>query len=524
MNTTCLSCSNNTSKVSITVGVISFIGFLIFGLGQAAYAENDNENVLDNSSYFSSETITTSSGMDIDKIKISGPPQPPPGYELERSAVSLPESNEAMGIKTLSVPAYDWVFGCSAVSGAMIAAYYDRNGYPNMYTGPTSGGVMPMNNSSWPTWSDGYKTYPNLPLAGSKQGVDGRTAKGSINDYWVKYDSTANDPYVGNWTQHAWGTAIGDYMKTSQSYYDNSDGGTTFWNWTSNPAQFKCSNMGSYAGVQSTSGTYGRKLFYEKRGFKVETCYNQQTNNTVSGGFSFTQYMAEIDAGRPVMLNLAGHTVVGIGYDTASNKVYLNDTWDYSTHTMTWGGYYSGMQLLSVSIVNLEAAPAPPPPSSSATLTFLPLLLKPDTVSNGDFESGRVDWTESSTNGYNLIGQWGSPRSGSWYAWLAGADSETSYIQQKVKVPTATPYLVFYYKISSVDACGFDYGYVTINGADVNFTSLCSATDTAGVWYKKSVNLSAYAGQTITLQLRAVTDSLFISSWHIDDVSFQATF
>ena len=39
-----------------------------------------------------------------------------------------------------SFPSYDWVFGCSAVSSAMISAYYDNNGYTNMYTGPTNGG------------------------------------------------------------------------------------------------------------------------------------------------------------------------------------------------------------------------------------------------------------------------------------------------------------------------------------------------------------------------------------------------
>ena len=103
----------------------------------------------------------------------------------------------------------------------MIAAYYDRGTYPNMYAGPTNGGVMPLTDTSWPTWSDGYETYPNNPLIASHIGVDGRGAiRGSIDDYWVQYDSAANDPYItGGWPQHTWGTAIGDYMKTSQSAY-----------------------------------------------------------------------------------------------------------------------------------------------------------------------------------------------------------------------------------------------------------------------------------------------------------------
>ncbi len=321
-----------------------------------------------NSEYVSTRTIVLPDGNSVDETIISGPPTPPPGYELERRPVELPESRGT--IKTLTVPAFDWVFGCSAVSGAMIAGYYDRNSFPNMYTGPTNGGVMPLDNSSWPTWSDGYVTYPNLPLAASHQGVDGRTTKGSIDDYWVKYLSTTSDPYItGGWTQHTWNDAIGDYMKTSQSSYGNKDGSTTFYTWTSKPDRLTCADMVTN-NIHTKDGTYGRKLFYEARGYTVTDCYNQKTDNN-SGGFTFAMYKAEINANRPVMLNLAGHTIVGVGYDDATNKVYIHDTWDYSNHTMTWGGSYSGMVLQSVSIVNLAASSptVPTPISPSGTIT-----------------------------------------------------------------------------------------------------------------------------------------------------------
>ena len=46
----------------------------------------------------------------------------------------------------------------------------------------------------------------------------------------MQYGSSASDPYItGGWTQHTWGDAIGDYMKTSQSAYDNTDGSTNFY-------------------------------------------------------------------------------------------------------------------------------------------------------------------------------------------------------------------------------------------------------------------------------------------------------
>jgi len=340
--------------------------------------------------YFTVNQVTLADGTVVEEDIIKGPPVPPPGFEIQRQAVSLPVSDAATGINTLTVPTYPWIFGCSAVSGAMIAGYYDRNGYSNIYTGPTNGGVMPLfDSSSWGSWTDGgtwgnggaQTIYFNNPLVASKNGLDGRTTRGSIDDYWFQYYSTAPDPYVtGGWDQHVWwnqnpasiGASIGDYMLTSQSTYGLADAYTRFYdNWSNPAAPLTCDTMKFNSLVPD--GTVGRKHFYESRGYTVTDCYNQFTDNQYSGGFSFAQYKAEIDAGRPVMLNLAGHTIVGVGYDASTNTVYIHDTWDNLTHTMTWGGSYAGMELVSVSIVNLQSAtPAAFTKSSPANATTQP--------------------------------------------------------------------------------------------------------------------------------------------------------
>jgi hypothetical protein len=250
----------------------------------------------------------------------------------------------------------------------MIAAYYDRNGYPNMYTGPTNGGVMPLSNASttWGTWSDGYKTYPENPLIASHIGLDGRTTKGSIDDYWVSYLSDADDPYItGEWPQHTWSDAIGDYMKTSQSKFGYKDGETYFY-FISSTAPFSCSDMKNY-GADHLDGTYGRKLFYEARGYSVEDCYNQYTD-TVGGGFTLDDFKAEIDAGHPVLLNLKGHSVVGYGYD--GSTILIRDTWSSDPsdiRTMNWYGNYDGMKLQAVSVVHIITQPPSAPTGMLAT-------------------------------------------------------------------------------------------------------------------------------------------------------------
>lgn len=336
--------------------------------------------------YYRARIIRLGYGMFLAEATINGPPNPPPGYELARAPATRAQPDITMQMMILPVPAYDWSFGCSATSGAMIAGYYDRTGFANMYTGPTNGGVMPLNSSPWPHWVDGSgDTYAQCPLTASRQGLDGWATRGAIDDYWVAYDSGADDPYLTHgWTQHSWGDAIGDYMKTSQSAYGNTDGATVFYNWSTLSTRLTCADMETLWDnekgrmISSVDGTYGRKLFYEARGYTVTDCYNQKTDNN-GGGFTFALYKAEIDAGRPVLLNLYGHSIVGVGYDDASNTVYLHDTWDYDTHTMTWGGSYAGMRLLSVSVVNLQTAATATPtatptstPTATATATATP--------------------------------------------------------------------------------------------------------------------------------------------------------
>jgi hypothetical protein len=355
--------------------------------------------------YYSFQTITLSNGAQVDQVIINGPPEPPPGTKLERAPVVPSALNQPGAAASLPVPAYDWVFGCSAVSASMIGAYFDRNGLPNIYTGPGNGGVMPMDNSIiWGTWSDSYETYPLNPLVASRNGLDGRASKGSIDDYWVKYDSTNSDPYLtGGWAQHAWGDAFGDYMKTSQSAYSNPDG-ATYFTWYNDGTPLTCTAMETLnPSPAGRDGTYGRKLFYEARGYSVTECYNQKTDNN-GGGFTYSSYKAQIDAGYPVLLNLAGHSIVGVGY-ADPNTVYLNDTWDHGTHQMTWGGSYSGMALQSVSVVNPVRPNSPVP-----TITGLnPLSATPD---GGGFTL--------TVNGTNFI-------SSSVVRWK-GADRTTTYV------------------------------------------------------------------------------------------------
>lgn len=269
----------------------------------------------------------------------------PPVWKME--AAALPPSHAAAGTNVLAeVPAFYWAYGCSATSAAMMAGYYDRNGYPNMYTGPTNGGMCPLDNAAWGTSAEGYG---ECPLSATRLGVDGRSTRGHVDDYYSSYGSTV-DPFASiGWEPHEHGGCTADFMKTNiYTDYQNTDGATSFYINNSTGAPY------SGPGYYGDDGGHGLMLFLQSRGYTVTEYFNQYiVEYGMTYGFSFADFKQEIDAGRPVLIHLVGHTVLGFGYDTELSVVYIKDTWDHATHTMTWGTSYGGMSHAAVTVIRL---------------------------------------------------------------------------------------------------------------------------------------------------------------------------
>ena len=117
-----------------------------------------------------------------------GPGRPPKDWNVYRKSpvnVKKLTSTRLDGdVKILDVPAYDWTYGCSPTSAGMLIAYYDRHGYPGLYTGTDNYGVAPMTNEIWdkdPTRSGSGE----CPFIASQE---------HIKDFWVKTGS-GEDPF-----------------------------------------------------------------------------------------------------------------------------------------------------------------------------------------------------------------------------------------------------------------------------------------------------------------------------------------
>ena len=140
-----------------------------------------------------------------------------------------------------------------------------------------------------------------------------------------------------------------------------------------------------------------RKLYVKslqnESGYNVNSNYNQliypnAVFTNLTQGFTFENYKAEIDAGRPVLLHVGNYTFNGIGYSNP-DIVYVYNTLDHDLHTMTWGGTFNDNPHYGISVIELETSL----PSSS--VPFPAVLSSPATNSIVSGTSIEFHWNAS---------------------------------------------------------------------------------------------------------------------------------
>lgn len=267
-------------------------------------------------------------------------------------------------------------------------------------------------------------------------------------------------------------------------------------------------------------------------------------NQYIRDGHSF---QAAYRAGLRVLslANIASGSATEVGYFDiypSSDSNQFNGAWNvypyYPSGNVVVSGIEQGLYVLRP---NLNVGPTPTPtntptrtptptgPTATPTRTPTPTNTPTRTptpgsgsIVNGTFESGRnVGWTESSSRGAVLVSS-GSAYQGTWKAWLGGANNETAQLSQTITVPSGAT-LYYRYRITSTDSCNYDYAYVRVGTTTLRTHNLCSSTQTSG-YVQGSVSLSAYAGQTVSLNFRVTTDVSYSSSFYLDNVGYTASF
>ncbi|MCP2335153.1 M1 family aminopeptidase [Actinomadura rupiterrae] len=164
-----------------------------------------------------------------------------------------------------------------------------------------------------------------------------------------------------------------------------------------------------------------------------------------------------------------------------------------------------------------HAQPKPKPHAAAAACT------PAQVVGNGGFENGTSPWTASSNVIFTGGGE--TAHSGSRFARLDGTGSmHTDTLTQSVTLPAgcSTATLSFWLHVDTDEYDQVAYDKLT---AKIGTTTLGSFSnlDAASGYVKKTFDVSAYAGQTVTLAFTGSEDVSLQTSFVLDDVALDVS-
>jgi len=142
-------------------------------------------------------------------------------------------------------------------------------------------------------------------------------------------------------------------------------------------------------------------------------------------------------------------------------------------------------------------------------------------LGNPGFETGTATpWTASSGVIDNSTGE--AAHGGAWKAWLNGyGTTHTDTLSQSVTIPAActTATFTFYLHIDTAETgTTTAYDKLTVTAGSTTLATYSNLNAASG-YAQKSLNLSAYKGQTVTLKFSGVEDASLQTSFVIDDTA-----
>ncbi|MFJ6438624.1 M4 family metallopeptidase [Streptomyces sp. NPDC091416] len=226
-------------------------------------------------------------------------------------------------------------------------------------------------------------------------------------------------------------------------------------------------------------------------------------------------------------------TFTGIGKDKAAAvwyralSTYMTSTTNYAgarTATLQaaadlYGANSQERYLVSKAWAAVSVGTALPDPGNGTPTPDPTDPPSGNTLANGSFEQGASGWTQSDNIITNSSLQ--AARDGSWYAWMMGygADAVESVSQSNIAVPaTGAPKLTFWLKVSTQESgyAAYDTLKVQINGTTLATYSNANASSE---YVQKTVDLSAYKGQSVKLEFAGTEDTYLATVFLLDNIA-----
>ncbi|MFI8916106.1 M4 family metallopeptidase [Streptomyces sp. NPDC053513] len=160
--------------------------------------------------------------------------------------------------------------------------------------------------------------------------------------------------------------------------------------------------------------------------------------------------------------------------------------------------------------------PTPSPTTPTPSPTTPP---SGNALTNGTFEQGTSGWTQSDDIITNSTLQ--LARSGSWYAWMMGygADAVESLSQSNIAVPSAgTPKLTFWLKVTTQESGSTAYDTLKVKVNGTTLATYSNANASSG-YVQRTVDLSAYKGQTVKLEFAGTEDTYLSTVFLVDEIA-----
>ncbi|MER6400171.1 protease pro-enzyme activation domain-containing protein [Kitasatospora sp. NPDC001603] len=222
-------------------------------------------------------------------------------------------------------------------------------------------------------------------------------------------------------------------------------------------------------------------------------------------------------AGQPVLGEASPRLYAvanGSGYGTTFHDVTTGKNQDFSTkagydQVTGWGSPIA--DALDAALLGGTTTP----PTGGCTAAQL--------IGNGGFETGTAaPWTASTGVVDNASGE--AAHAGSWKAWLDGYGSaHTDTLAQTVSIPAGCKAtLSFWVHVDTAESGSTAYDKLTVQAGSTTLATLSNANAATG-FVQKSFDLSAFAGQTVSVKFTGTEDASLMTSFVIDDAALSVS-